>query len=248
MLVNSRGTPFLAEHDPSPTGFKLCIDGEEWATTEHYYQAMKYKSSNTASIHTIEYMNLIKSSHTPGVATQLARQKLGGRWAWQQALTQTIQKYLDLGVCIRKDWESVKEEVMLKALVAKFGPDNPELMNLLLSTGNRRLVEHTSRDPYWGDGKDGNGQNRLGYLLELVRTMIRTNEPVTNEPVTTKSVTNESVTNESVKTKSVTNESVTNESVKTEPVKTKSVKTEPVKTKSVTSIQNYFTRLNQSPG
>jgi len=222
---------------------KLCIDGEEWATTEHYYQAMKYKSSDTASIHTIEYMNLIKSSRTPGVATQLARQKLGGRWAWQQALTQTIQKYLDLGVCIRKDWESVKEEVMLKALVAKFGPDNPELMNLLLSTGNRRLVEHTSRDPYWGDGKDGNGQNRLGYLLELVRTMIRTNEPVTNEPVT-----NEPETNEPVKTKSVTNEPVTNEPVKTKSVKTKSVTNEPVKTKSVTSIQNYFTRLNQSPG
>lgn len=162
---------------------KLCIDGEEWATTEHYYQAMKYKIDGDCSPHTVEYMNLIKSSRTPGVATQLARQKQGGRWAWQQALNETIQKYIDLGVCIRKDWDSVKEEVMLKALMVKFGPDNPELMQLLLGTGNRRIVEHSSRDPYWGDGKDGKGQNRLGYLLELVRTTIRANVSADNSVI-----------------------------------------------------------------
>ena len=58
---------------------------------------------------------------------------------------------------------------MKEALVAKFS-SNARLQSMLLNTFPRRLVEHTTRDRYWGDGGgNGNGLNRLGELLMEVR-------------------------------------------------------------------------------
>jgi N-glycosidase YbiA len=57
---------------------------------------------------------------------------------------------------------------MRKGLRLKFS-QNPHLLELLLSTGNRLLVEHTVNDSYWGDGGDGSGKNRLGHILMEVR-------------------------------------------------------------------------------
>ena len=34
-----------------------------------------------------------------------------------------------------------------------------------METGDRKLIEHTDKDKYWGDGGDGKGENRLGILL-----------------------------------------------------------------------------------
>jgi ribA/ribD-fused uncharacterized protein len=61
---------------------------------------------------------------------------------------------------------------MLDALRAKF-TQHDDLADLLLSTGDRPLVEHTANDAYWGDGGDGKGKNRLGRLLERVRRELR---------------------------------------------------------------------------
>ena len=59
----------------------------------------------------------------------------------------------------------MKNNVMHKALVAKF-TQNEKLKEDLLDTGDCTLVEHTSRDKYWGDGGDGGnqtiGKNMLG--------------------------------------------------------------------------------------
>lgn len=43
----------------------------------------------------------------------------------------------------------------------------------LLSTGDRELVEHTTRDSFWGDGGDGTGANQLGKALMRLRTQLR---------------------------------------------------------------------------
>ena len=53
---------------------------------------------------------------------------------------------------------------MYVALYAKF-TQHERLRKLLLETGDRKLVEHTCQDSYWGDGGDGSGQNRLRKLL-----------------------------------------------------------------------------------
>jgi len=43
----------------------------------------------------------------------------------------------------------------------------------LLLTSDRRLVEHSLTDSYWGDDWDGSGQNRLGILLMELRAELR---------------------------------------------------------------------------
>jgi N-glycosidase YbiA len=74
---------------------------------------------------------------------------------------------------IRSDWDLVRESVMLEALRVKFKKSGAA--DLLLSTGDRELIESSPFDYYWGCGKDGTGQNRLGALLVQVRTEIRKN-------------------------------------------------------------------------
>jgi ribA/ribD-fused uncharacterized protein len=76
---------------------------------------------------------------------------------------------------IRPDWNdsndsifSVKERFMFEILLAKFAPGT-EASRDLLSTGDRNL-EETSQDPFWGKGIDGQGKNKLGEILMLVRT------------------------------------------------------------------------------
>jgi ribA/ribD-fused uncharacterized protein len=66
----------------------------------------------------------------------------------------------------------VKVSVMREALVAKF-EQHPELRELLLATGEAKLVEHTERDDYWGADGDGSGRNMLGQLLMEVRRRLR---------------------------------------------------------------------------
>ena len=52
---------------------------------------------------------------------------------------------------------------------AKF-TQHPKLKKVLLDTGDRKIVEHTKRDSYWGDGGDGSGKNMLGILLMKLRS------------------------------------------------------------------------------
>lgn len=63
---------------------------------------------------------------------------------------------------------------MKKGLLLKFS-QNPGLLDILVGTGERPLVEHTEKDKYWGDGGDGSGKNRLGVLLMEVRAELKQN-------------------------------------------------------------------------
>jgi ribA/ribD-fused uncharacterized protein len=74
-------------------------------------------------------------------------------------------------VPLRKDWESVKLDIMLDLLRRKFG--HPHLADLLLETEGLRLVEgNTWNDSFWGVTR-GRGKNHLGRLLMKVRDEIR---------------------------------------------------------------------------
>jgi len=57
---------------------------------------------------------------------------------------------------------------MRDAVFAKFS-QHKALMQLLLSTGSSKIVEHTDNDSYWGDGGDGKGRNMLGIILMETR-------------------------------------------------------------------------------
>lgn len=81
-------------------------------------------------------------------------------------------KRLGRAVRLRRDWEKVKLGIMESLLREKFTA-HPDLRELLLATGERRLVEgNTWGDAFWGVCR-GRGKNHLGKLLMRVRDDLR---------------------------------------------------------------------------
>lgn len=115
------------------------LKGKRWPTSEHYFQAQKFAGEPDEEE--------IRQANKPMLAASMGR---------------------DRKRPLRRDWESVKERVMMDALRAKF-TQHEELTATLLGTGDAVLVEHTANDDYWGDGGDGTGKNRLGVLLMRLR-------------------------------------------------------------------------------
>src|SRR5262245_6143831 len=119
------------------------LKGQSWPSSEHYFQAQKFAGTR----HEAE----IRRAGTPAIAARLGR---------------------DRRKPLRRDWESVKDDVMRDAVRAKF-TQHPDLREALVATGDALLVEHTEQDDYWGDGGDGHGQNKLGRILMQVREELR---------------------------------------------------------------------------
>jgi ribA/ribD-fused uncharacterized protein len=61
---------------------------------------------------------------------------------------------------------------MYQAVLKKF-QTHRQLHDLLLGTGDEELIENAPSDYYWGCGKDGTGQNKLGHILMRVRAELR---------------------------------------------------------------------------
>lgn len=83
-------------------------------------------------------------------------------------------KRLGRRVSLRSDWEEVKVTIMEEIVRAKF-TQNPDLKEMLLATGNKKLIEgNTWNDTFWGVSlKTGNGKNHLGNILMKVREELR---------------------------------------------------------------------------
>ncbi len=129
--------------------------GLYWPTVEHYFQAQKFDSPDQEL-----FREQIRTCGGPLKAKQLGK----------------TTDYM-----IRTDWDRevdgmvVKDQVMLHALRLKFS--DPDLREKLLQTGKRELVEVSRHDTYWAKDLSGNyGQNRLGYLLMLLREELRNSE------------------------------------------------------------------------
>lgn len=123
--------------------YPIRLDGQQWPTSEHYFQAQKFADE--------AYRQKIRKTESPMQAARLGRDR-----------KQTL----------RRDWDSVKDNIMRQAVTAKFS-QHEELRTLLLSTGGAKIVEHTENDDYWGDGGDGRGKNMLGRILMEVRESLR---------------------------------------------------------------------------
>jgi predicted NAD-dependent protein-ADP-ribosyltransferase YbiA (DUF1768 family) len=54
-----------------------------------------------------------------------------------------------------------------EAALAKF-IQHGDLREMLLATGDAKMVEHTEYGAYWGDGGDGSGKNMLRRILVRV--------------------------------------------------------------------------------
>ena len=125
------------------SGFPVYVDGEWWSTSEHYYQAQKYETE--------ELRDWVQFAPNPMEAANRGR---------------------DPKFPKRDDWDEVKDGFMEKVLFDKY-TRHEELRELLLSTGNSHIYEHTTNDCYWGDCGDRTGKNHLGLLLMKVRNSLR---------------------------------------------------------------------------
>lgn len=123
----------------------IVLDGRRWPTTEHYFQAQKFVGTDDA------YVEKIREAKSPMIAARLGRSRKHP---------------------LRRDWEGVKDEVMRRAVLAKF-QTHADAREVLLSTGEEQLIEKTTQDHYWGCGSTGTGKNRLGELLMEVRALLR---------------------------------------------------------------------------
>lgn len=122
-------------------------EGVIYPTSEHAYQAGKPRKESVR--------NWLLAAPTPGLLAMAAH----GLYVWD----------------IQSDWAKVKFARMKRILIAKFTQHN-DLAELLLSTGNKRLVESATTDSavnrLWGE-VNGKGQNKLGALLMEVRAELR---------------------------------------------------------------------------
>jgi hypothetical protein len=126
--------------------FPIKLQGKRWPTSEHYFQAQKFQDAG--------HREEIRKAKTPMIAARLGR---------------------DRKKKLRRDWESVKDSIMRDAVMVKFS-QHKELRDMLLETGEAKLVENTTNDAYWGDGGDGSGKNMLGRILMEVRKKLREQE------------------------------------------------------------------------
>lgn len=115
------------------------LNNKHYPTVEHFYQSRKFQHKPMEDI--------IIAADSPAEAFQLGR---------------------NANVPLREDWEEIKEAVMWEAINLKF-QQNQKLERQLLETGEAKLVEHTNKDKFWGDGGNGKGKNRLGAMLMQLR-------------------------------------------------------------------------------
>lgn len=123
--------------------YPIKVNGTVWATSEHYFQAMKFTA--------VKDQRTVRLAKTPMEAAKKGR---------------------DRKRKLKRNWESIKDNVMREAVLQKFS-QHKDLKALLLATGEAKLVEHTENDVYWGDGGDGSGKNKLGQILMDVRETLR---------------------------------------------------------------------------
>ena len=123
----------------------VTIGKKKYKTTEHYYQAQKFIKTDTL------WCLKITKATLPKEAARMGRNR---------------------SKKMRRDWESVKVDIMRKALRVK-AEQHPVIKELLLGTGDRKIIEDSPNDWYWGCGSDGKGKNMLGRLWMELRRELR---------------------------------------------------------------------------
>lgn len=126
-------------------GYPLLVNGTRILTSEALYQACRFP-------HLPEVQKLIIAQHSPMTAKMKSK------------------PYRDQS---RSDWDKVRIEIMRWSLRVKLAQNWEKFGNLLLSTGDKPIVEDSRKDNFWGaipfDAETLIGVNALGRLLMELR-------------------------------------------------------------------------------
>lgn len=121
------------------------LDGKEWLSIEHYFQAMKFETTSP------EYFEKIRQAPDAKKARKMGASR--------------FKK-------VRDDWKKVRRVVMTRAVYTR-SHAHPESAKALLETGSRKLMENSQYDYFWGCGRDRRGENTYGQVLMDVREKLR---------------------------------------------------------------------------
>jgi hypothetical protein len=125
------------------SSFKLRWKEYDWMTSEHAYHSEKFDDKKL-----LEELKNTRSAHEAMALAYANRDSY------------------------RKDWDDIKLEVMKEILHTKVA-QHPYVKKKLLESGNKKLVENSWRDDYWGWGPNKDGANHLGKLWMRVRDEVR---------------------------------------------------------------------------
>lgn len=129
-------------------GFPIKVLGQQIRTSEALYQACRFP-------HMPDIQAMIISENSPMTAKMRSK---------------PFRKHS------RPDWDDVRVPVMKWCLRVKLICNWHKFSTLLISTGDRPIVEDSRKDAYWGALPQGddtlNGQNVLGRLLMELRAKI----------------------------------------------------------------------------
>ena len=130
-------------------GFPVRINGVLVLTVEALYQACRFP-------HMPEVQRLILEQHSPMTAKMVSKPYRNDS---------------------RSDWDHVRVKIMRWCLRLKLLMNRSKFTDLLLSTGDRPIVEDSRKDDFWGalriDSKTLAGRNVLGRLLMELREEIK---------------------------------------------------------------------------
>lgn len=136
--------PFGGLSNMAP-GYPLLINGHLLANSEVLYQAMRYPLFP-------EIQEEIITQHSPMTAKMISK------------------KYRPK---TRQDWDEIRVKVMRWCLEVKLSQNWDKFGELLRNTGNKQIVEYSSKDHFWGASEIGEGMlsgtNALGRLLMDLR-------------------------------------------------------------------------------
>lgn len=148
--VNEEVVEFYGKNDPFGPWLSNCtraftlIDGRYYPSSEHYFQIAKFDGNTPQHIVNRDHMLTLSPVDVANYGREYRK------------------------LPIRPDWDQVRDSVMYHALREKF-TQNTEFNQKLRETDDRVLIERAPNDKYWAIANTGEGQNRLGVLLMIVR-------------------------------------------------------------------------------
>jgi len=131
------------------SGYPIQIDGELFLTSESLYQVCRFNEYS-------DIQRLIQNEKSP----------MSSKMKSKKYISNT-----------RSDWDDVRVDIMNWCIRVKLKCNWNKFGNLLLSTGNKQIVEDSHKDRFWGcvvdDNNDLVGRNVLGKLLMNLRNELK---------------------------------------------------------------------------
>ena len=130
----------------------------EYSNVENAFHAQKVDDNDER----VEEYRKALSTNVDDVLEPNQAKKFGGRKSFEEN-----------GFTLRTDWDKVKR-VIMKEITKEYYLSNPEFLDKLIETGNKKLVHSGFRiDDYWGVTKTG-GENNHGKILMEIREELST--------------------------------------------------------------------------